>query len=55
MQFDLCSKYGPVSGLTRMERWERAVKFGLNPPKRIHDLLVANPHLNQHLWHDLGI
>ena len=37
--FDLKMKFGPCVGLTRMERWERANKFGLDPPRRIFDLL----------------
>lgn len=34
-RFDLNYKYGPCTGLTRMERWDRALKLGLNPPPEI--------------------
>ncbi|KAF7728399.1 hypothetical protein EC973_006207 [Apophysomyces ossiformis] len=32
--FDLDYKYGPCIGMTRQERWDRALKLGLNPPQR---------------------
>jgi len=50
--------YGPCIGITRIERWERAHKFGLNPPMDIKDLLEmaqGNPNaawdelLNKHI------
>lgn len=31
-EFDLSSKYGPCMGISRLERWERAAKLGLEPP-----------------------
>ena len=34
-QFDMILKYGPCIDMTRLERFERAVKFGLNPPAYI--------------------
>ncbi|EKD03753.1 hypothetical protein A1Q2_01979 [Trichosporon asahii var. asahii CBS 8904] len=37
--FDLTSKYGPCAGMTRLERWNRAKKWGLNPPEGIKDIL----------------
>ena len=33
--FDLSSKYGPCVGITRLQRWERAKKWGLNPPEEV--------------------
>lgn len=33
--FDLTSKYGPCVGVTRLQRWERAKKWGLNPPDEV--------------------
>ena len=39
-QFDLCSKYGPCMGITRMERFDRAVKLGLNPPPEVRELVL---------------
>lgn len=38
-EFDLETKYGPVVGLTRMERWERAVRLGLDPPTWVRDAI----------------
>eukprot|EP00056_Hartaetosiga_gracilis_P018310 m.10468 g.10468 ORF g.10468 m.10468 type:complete len:122 (-) comp6612_c0_seq1:186-551(-) len=45
-EFDMEGKFGPCGGITRMERWERAKAFGLNPPQRIKDILVKNSHSN---------
>ncbi|KAG0292841.1 hypothetical protein BGZ98_002452 [Dissophora globulifera] len=41
-QFDLTSKYGPCTELTRLERWERASLLGLNPPQHVKDTIVAH-------------
>eukprot|EP00794_Sanderia_malayensis_P014034 gene14033-15493_t len=38
-QFDLEAEYGPCIGITRIERWERAEKFGLSPPKSVKKLI----------------
>jgi len=37
--FDVTAAYGPAQGLSRLERWERARRFGKNPPKFIETLL----------------
>ncbi|KTW30845.1 hypothetical protein T552_00556 [Pneumocystis carinii B80] len=37
--FDLTYKYGPFVGLSRLDRWNRAVKLGLCPPIEIKRLL----------------
>ncbi|KAK6289260.1 hypothetical protein POUND7_000801 [Theobroma cacao] len=37
--FDMNMAYGPCLGITRMARWERAQRLGLNPPKEIENLL----------------
>ena len=37
--FDLDSRYGPCTGLTRRERYDRAVKLGKRPPECIAELL----------------
>ncbi|ORY29527.1 DNA polymerase delta, subunit 4-domain-containing protein, partial [Naematelia encephala] len=37
--FDMTSKYGPSIGITRLQRWERAKKWGLNPPEEIRLIL----------------
>ncbi len=33
--FDLSYEYGPCVGVTRLERWERALALGLNPPAEV--------------------
>uniref|UniRef100_A0A0D6R7J2 DNA polymerase delta subunit 4 n=1 Tax=Araucaria cunninghamii TaxID=56994 RepID=A0A0D6R7J2_ARACU len=42
-QFDMNMTYGPCLGVPRLERWERANKLGLNPPKQVKDLM-ENAH-----------
>lgn len=37
--FDLNGKFGPCVNPTRLERWERAERLGLNPPKEVKALL----------------
>ncbi|KAF9626757.1 hypothetical protein IFM89_038975 [Coptis chinensis] len=39
-QFDMNMAYGPCVGMSRLGRWERANKLGLNPPKQIEGLLT---------------
>ena len=41
--FDLDYSFGPCAGPTRLVRWERAAKFGLNPPQRVKDILQGRP------------
>ncbi|CAD8080612.1 unnamed protein product [Paramecium sonneborni] len=43
-QFDWDSKYGPCSGMTREDRYNRAVVNGLNPPSEINGYLNSKPH-----------
>ncbi|KAI8139399.1 DNA polymerase delta, subunit 4-domain-containing protein [Fennellomyces sp. T-0311] len=38
-KFDLDYKFGPCVGLTRIERWNRAQKLGLEPPQSVKDVL----------------
>ncbi|KAK3703593.1 hypothetical protein QZH41_019134 [Actinostola sp. cb2023] len=38
-EFDMTLEYGPCIGITRMERWERADKFGLHPPQIVKDII----------------
>ncbi|KAL1124831.1 hypothetical protein V6Z11_A13G000900 [Gossypium hirsutum] len=38
-QFDMNMANGPCVGITRLDRWERAQRMGLNPPKEIESLL----------------
>ncbi|KAK3814186.1 MAG: DNA polymerase delta, subunit 4-domain-containing protein [Benniella sp.] len=45
-QFDLASKYGPCTDLSRLERWERAFELGLNPPQEVKDMIIEHMSLN---------
>ena len=48
--FDLNGKFGPCVNPSRLERWERAEKLGLNPPKEVKALLerfAAGPGLGK--------
>ncbi|MCO5556360.1 hypothetical protein L7F22_009908 [Adiantum nelumboides] len=38
-QFDMNMHYGPCLGMTRIERWERANKLGMNPPIEVKEIL----------------
>ncbi|GAB6024042.1 DNA polymerase delta subunit 4 [Chamberlinius hualienensis] len=38
-EFDLNLEYGPCIGITRMERWNRAQKLGLDPPLNVRQLI----------------
>ncbi|KAJ3692543.1 hypothetical protein LUZ60_011638 [Juncus effusus] len=53
-EFDRDTRYGPVLGLTRMERWDRASAMGLCPPADLEFLLLNTQLIsNSHsLWHD---
>ena len=44
--FDTNSTFGPIIGLSRLDRWMRAQKFGLSPPPDI--LLIINKHPDDH-------
>ncbi|CAI2182663.1 15430_t:CDS:2 [Funneliformis geosporum] len=53
--FDLNYQFGPCVGLTRLARWERAHRLGLNPPKEVIDTLTSeavkqNPKLNESVF-----
>ena len=37
--FDLHQEYGPMLGTTRLQRWRRAHKFGLDPPGAVLSVL----------------
>ncbi|KAG2363155.1 DNA polymerase delta, subunit 4-domain-containing protein [Suillus spraguei] len=39
--FDMSYEYGPCVGMSRLERWERAASFGLNPPDEVRHILVT--------------
>ncbi|XP_029943602.1 DNA polymerase delta subunit 4 [Salarias fasciatus] len=51
-QFDLDWRFGPCTGISRLQRWERARLHGLNPPEDIRELLQTNtrPEYNHSLW-----
>ncbi|KAF3450105.1 hypothetical protein FNV43_RR06185 [Rhamnella rubrinervis] len=49
-QFDMNMAYGPCVGITRLARWERACKLGLNPPEEIGGLLKAAKVRIDCLW-----
>ena len=37
--FDMDHTFGPCMGLTRLQRWERADRFGLAPPHEVRAIL----------------
>ncbi|XP_015260018.1 PREDICTED: DNA polymerase delta subunit 4 isoform X2 [Cyprinodon variegatus] len=39
-QFDLDWRFGPCTGISRLQRWERAKLHGLNPAEEIRELLL---------------
>ncbi|PON49484.1 DNA polymerase delta, subunit [Trema orientale] len=50
-QFDMNMAYGPCLGMSRLARWERASRLGLNPPQLILHLLQTSSHVRSHcLW-----
>ncbi|XP_054635347.1 DNA polymerase delta subunit 4 [Dunckerocampus dactyliophorus] len=52
-QFDLDWRLGPCTGISRLQRWERAKLHGLNPPEEIRDLLLrkqTDQEYNLSLW-----
>ncbi|XP_044046743.1 DNA polymerase delta subunit 4 [Siniperca chuatsi] len=51
--FDLDWRFGPCTGISRLQRWERAELHGLNPPEEIRDLLLqthTDSQYNLSLW-----
>ncbi|XP_052799870.1 DNA polymerase delta subunit 4-like [Mya arenaria] len=54
-EFDLNWEYGPSMGITRLERWNRAEKHGLNPSPRVRQIVEAHSEDEQYvqcLWND---
>uniref|UniRef100_A0A4W5M3F3 DNA polymerase delta 4, accessory subunit n=1 Tax=Hucho hucho TaxID=62062 RepID=A0A4W5M3F3_9TELE len=54
-QFDQDWRYGPCTGISRLQRWERAAWHGLNPPQEIRDMLLSgdtDPDYTHCLWSD---
>uniref|UniRef100_A0A6J0ULX4 DNA polymerase delta subunit 4 isoform X1 n=2 Tax=Pogona vitticeps TaxID=103695 RepID=A0A6J0ULX4_9SAUR len=57
-QFDLSWQYGPCTGITRLQRWERAELLGLSPPITVRELLLKykmDPAATYSLWHDYSL
>ncbi|KAI8468205.1 MAG: DNA polymerase delta subunit 4-like protein [Monoraphidium minutum] len=51
--FDLTSKYGPCTGMSRLERWQRAARLGLEPPAEVGRVLEAagaDSPANSNIW-----
>ncbi|KAJ3214307.1 hypothetical protein HDU67_001798 [Dinochytrium kinnereticum] len=53
--FDLDQTFGNNVGLTRLQRWNRAKKLGLNPPEDIGEILktkeaMEDQELRESLW-----
>ena len=55
--FDLTSKYGPCCGMTRLERYDRAAGLGLDPPKKVLEVIqrrgVDDPRWRECVWFTL--
>ncbi|XP_056591165.1 DNA polymerase delta subunit 4 [Triplophysa dalaica] len=54
-KFDLDWTFGPCTGISRLQRWERAALHGLNPPQEIKEILLkenTDPQYTQSLWCD---
>jgi DNA polymerase delta subunit 4 len=51
-QFDLDSRFGPCIGLSRIERWNRAEKLGLNPDLQIKEMAEMSGN-KEALWHGI--
>ena len=37
--FDFVEAFGPCVGPTRLQRWRRAARWGLDPPERVKEIL----------------
>ncbi|KAI4881227.1 hypothetical protein NFI96_033467 [Prochilodus magdalenae] len=54
-KFDLDWRFGPCTGISRLQRWERAALHGLDPPQDIKDILLTesrDPEYTHSLWRD---
>eukprot|EP00250_Pteridium_aquilinum_P004326 c14542_g1_i1 orf=92-475(+) len=49
-QFDMNMRYGPCLGMTRLERWERANKLGMNPPVQVKEIIERVSGAPACLW-----
>lgn len=48
--FDLDADYGPCTGMTRLERWERARDIGADPPAEIAEILNTKQGILDFRW-----
>ena len=48
--FDLNANYGPCTGMTRLERWERAHDIGEEPPVEIAEILNTRQGILDFRW-----
>ncbi|CAI5479629.1 unnamed protein product [Closterium sp. Yama58-4] len=48
--FDMDMAFGPCTGLSRMERWQRANRLGLNPPPHVRALLESASCREDSVW-----
>lgn len=39
--FDMTFKYGPCTGITRLQRWKRAEELGLHPPIEVLAVILG--------------
>jgi len=46
----MTSKYGPSVGISRLQRWERAKKWGLNPPSEVCHIILFSSFYNNHTY-----
>lgn len=54
--FDLTGKYGPCVGISRLDRYKRAVKMKMNPPPEIEKILLTQQAQEQDEYkHDVGV
>ncbi|KAG0624971.1 hypothetical protein M758_2G017600 [Ceratodon purpureus] len=49
-QFDMNMAYGPCLGITRLERFERSQRLGLNPPLHVKNILERLGGKPDALW-----
>ncbi|XP_029114879.1 DNA polymerase delta subunit 4 [Scleropages formosus] len=57
-KFDLDWRFGPCTGIGRLQRWDRASHHGLDPPREVRELLLkksADPEYTHCLWHELPL
>ncbi|CAI5466783.1 unnamed protein product [Closterium sp. Yama58-4] len=48
--FDMDMAFGPCTGLSRLERWQRANRLGLNPPAHVQALLESASCREDSVW-----